>query len=251
MSRGKYSPWCYGGQPPSDYIYNAYGEVPVEWNKENYNEKTMFENYDSAGFDCYGYSAFHEDGTYAGIGSGIDRYGYTENEYLSMSDDKFQDISAYAQELTEFKRDRDITTVKPKMTKRKTKAEKEAEQIAIQAANNAADWENFKSEYPTRFAALLFDFHKFGATDYNLNVVRTGDNYEFCWGAGWERKSVDLKPTVPDEYDWEYLYSIEKAESAIKEERDRIAEAERKQRIRAEALSKLTEEERQVLGFTL
>lgn len=246
MSRGKYSPWCYGNKSPSEHIYNAYGEVPVERNKDSYDHTTMYDGYDSEGFDCYGYSGFDIDGNAVDIGQGIDRYGYTENEYLSMTDEQFQQVSAYAEELTEFKRNRDA--VKPK-TKRKTKAQKQAEAERQRQIEQAADWQKFKAEYPTRFAALLFDFFKFGATDYNLNVVRTDNNYEFCWGTGWNRKSVDLKPTVPIEQNWQYLYDLESAESAIQEERDRIAEAERKQQLRQSALSKLSDEEKQALGF--
>lgn len=378
MSRGKYSPWCYdNNQADTEYKFNCYGETPVEWNKENYDEKLMFDNYDSEGFDSYGYSAFEEDGTYAGAGSGIDRYGYTENDYLCMSDDKFDDVCAYAKVLTEFKRNRDtrltntetVDTIQEPTTKghtmnlgevkaafdalenndfvftdgfnkahcyrgyynevafepakfvslaeiktslnaamfetfvawkggeyeydestqvnlsligvcnnddaenfeklvsimlneyfdadqsaepkkkRKTKAQKQAEAELQQYAEREKAWEEFKAEYPTRFAALLFDFHKFSATDYNLDVVRTEDNYEFCWGTSWNRKSVDLKPVPPSQQSWEYLYGLEAAEAAIQEERDRIAEAERKQRLRQAALDKLTAEEKQVLGF--
>lgn len=135
------------------------------------------------------------------------------------------------------------------MTKRKTKAQKQAETELQRYAEREKQWEEFKAEYPTRFAALLFDFHKFSTTDYNLDVVRTEDNYEFCWGAGWNRKSVDLKPVPPTEYSWEYFDAVLSAEAAIQEERDRIAEAERKQRLRQSALDKLTDEEKQALGF--
>lgn len=377
MSRGKYSPWCYGNKSPSEHIYNAYGEVPVERNKDSYDHTTMYDEYDSEGFDCYGYSGFDIDGNAVDIGQGIDRYGYTENDYLCMSDDKFEDVCAYAKVLTEFKRNRDAhltqnetvdtihtstkkghtmnlgevkaafdvlenndfvftdgfnkphcyrgyynevafepakfvslaeikttlnaamfetfvawkggeyeydentpvnlsligmcnnddaenfeklvsfmlneyfdadQTVAPKK-KRKTKAQKQAEAELQRHAEREKQWEEFKAEYPNRFAALLYDFFKFGATDYNLNVVRTADNYEFCWGAGWNRKSVDLKPVPPTEYSWEYFDAVIIAESAIQEERDRIAEAERKQRVRETALSKLSDEEKQVLGF--
>lgn len=106
MSRGKYSPWCFNN---SETIYNCYGEVPIDdWDKENYDEKLMFANYDSEGFDSYGYSAFQLDGTYAGIGSGVDRYGYTENQYISMTDEQFQDVRMYADPLHDFKRNHDI-----------------------------------------------------------------------------------------------------------------------------------------------
>ena len=246
MSKGKYSPWCYGNKTNVEYDRNAYGEVPAEWDKDNYNEKTMFDHYDTQGFDSYGYSAFDLDGNYVGIGSGIDRYGNTELEYMSMSDDEFEHVSTYSEILTEFKRNRDEEKV---TTKRKTKAEKQAEAEEIKKKQNDADWEFFKEDYPNRFAALLFDFFKFGQTDYNLSVVRTVNNYEFCWGAGWNRCSVDLSPNPPENYDWEYAEKMRDAERAIQEERDRIAEAERKEQIRQNALNKLTDEEKKILGF--
>lgn len=378
MSRGKYSPWCYNNrQKDTEYIYNCYGEVPAIWDKDNYDEKLMFENYDSEGFDSYGYSAFELNGTYAGIGSGVDRYGYTENQYMSMTHEYFQNICAYADPLHNFKRNRDTEVkltenhdiIQTSQTKgnvmklgevkaafdalennsfvftdgfitphayrgdyhqvafqpaknislaeikchlhsalndsfvgyfsghytydentqvnlslicayddtdcknfemlvtnmlneyhaadhtsaqkkvRKTKAQKQAEAAIARRDEQKKEWEEFKAEYPTRFAALLYDFHKFGATDYNLNVVRAENNYEFCWGAGWNRKSVDLEPTTPVEQNWQYLYNLEEAEAAIQEERDRLAEAERKQQLRQAALNKLSDEEKQALGL--
>lgn len=378
MSRGKYSPWCYNNrQKDTEYIYNCYGEVPAIWDKDNYDEKLMFENYDSEGFDSYGYSAFELNGTYAGIGSGVDRYGYTENQYISMTDEYFQNICAYADPLHNFKRNRDTEVkltensdiIQTSQTKgnvmklgevkatfdalenngfvftdgfitphayrgdyhqvafqpaknislaeikchlhsalndsfvgyfsghctydentranlsficayddtdcknfemlvtnmlneyhdadhtsaqkkvRKTKAQKQAEAAIARRNEQQKEWEEFKAEYPTRFAALLYDFHKFGATDYNLNVVRAENNYEFCWGAGWNRKSVDLEPTTPVEQNWQYRYNLEEAEAAIQEERDRLAEVERKQQLRQAALNKLSDEEKKSLGL--
>lgn len=87
MSRGKYSPNCPSGK---QYIYNCYGKVPAPYNgdKSTWDEKTMFADYDDEGFDRYGYSAFSADGTYV-FGAGIDREGFTENDYLQMDDDEF------------------------------------------------------------------------------------------------------------------------------------------------------------------
>lgn len=94
MSRGKYSPSITRALADRSYevfSYNAYKETPPEWVKGegDYDEKTHFGNYDSEGFDSYGYSAWNEDGSYAGIGDGIDRLGNTELDYLRMSDDDF------------------------------------------------------------------------------------------------------------------------------------------------------------------
>lgn len=106
MSRIKCSPWCYRNTDVSDDTFNCYGEVPVEWSKENYDEKTMFGNYDIDGFDRYGYSAFDIDGNYVGMWLGIDRYGRTEYEYLCMDPDDYDDAQYCSIELTEFARKR-------------------------------------------------------------------------------------------------------------------------------------------------
>ena len=91
MSRGKYSPTVYRVER-EHFIYNCYGKMPAPWDSVNYDEKTMFGNYDSEGYDSYGYSAFDEHGNYVGIGDGVDRAGYTELDYLTMSDDDFLNI---------------------------------------------------------------------------------------------------------------------------------------------------------------
>ena len=96
MSRGKYSP-CLPKNDDRDFTFNCYKQFPTVWNSDVekagvvYDEKTMFGNYDSEGFDCYGYSAFNADGSYAGIGSGVDRLGNTEYDYLTMTDEDFED----------------------------------------------------------------------------------------------------------------------------------------------------------------
>jgi hypothetical protein len=95
MSRGKYSPvWV-----KKECSFNCYGKVPAPWNSEviadgvQYDEKTMFGNYDHEGFDSYGYSCFDSDGKYVGIGNGVDRNGYTEMDYLSMDEDTFYNLT--------------------------------------------------------------------------------------------------------------------------------------------------------------
>lgn len=85
MSRGKYSPTAKGNGP---FTFNCYGQEPAPWSAD-YDEKTMFGNYDSEGYDSYGYSAFDDEGNYAGIGSGVDRNGYTEMDYLCMDLEEF------------------------------------------------------------------------------------------------------------------------------------------------------------------
>lgn len=97
MSKGKYSPTLTRQTiGVSEYNFNCYGKVPATWDEEvaktnEYDEKVHFGNYDQFGFDRYGYSAFDKDGNYIGIGSGVDRNGYTEIDYLLMSDEEFDE----------------------------------------------------------------------------------------------------------------------------------------------------------------
>jgi hypothetical protein len=89
MSTGKYSPLCPHANEKDwrSFVYNCYGETPPAYDHAagEYNEKLHFDNYDDEGFDSYGYSSFDADGEYVGCGKGIDRYGYTENDYLHDS----------------------------------------------------------------------------------------------------------------------------------------------------------------------
>lgn len=119
MGTGKYSPLCPHAHEEGweAYRFNCYGEKPVEWSKELadsgvvYDQKTMYDYYDDEGFDSYGYSAFDSDGDYIGIGDGIDRYGYTEIDYLIDSGNGGNlhgDMqSGYGTRLTGFVRNRD------------------------------------------------------------------------------------------------------------------------------------------------
>jgi hypothetical protein len=93
MSTGKYSPLCpHANEPGWDmFKFNCYGETPAAWTLEmhnagaDYDDKTMLDSYDDEGFDGYGYSAFDDNGNFVGHGDGIDRYGYTEMDYLTDS----------------------------------------------------------------------------------------------------------------------------------------------------------------------
>ena len=98
MSQGKYSPRCPHAQDHKyEYKFNCRSEVPPAYDhtKDVYDEQLHFGNYDDEGFDSYGYSAFDADGNYKGIGEGIDRLGYTEIEYLTMSHEEYCDVSGY------------------------------------------------------------------------------------------------------------------------------------------------------------
>lgn len=92
MSQGKYSPTIHRMNIGGPFTFNSYGREPAPWDRDNYDEATMLEGYDSEGYDYYGYSAFARDGDYAGCGCGKDRNGYTEMEYLSMTSEEFEDV---------------------------------------------------------------------------------------------------------------------------------------------------------------
>ena len=82
MSYGKYSP---AGHSKGPFVYTADGKIPSEFRHgvDVFDERIHCDGYDSEGFDSYGYSAFDEDGKFVGIGQGVDRVGYTEDEYFS------------------------------------------------------------------------------------------------------------------------------------------------------------------------
>ena len=91
MSKGKYSPTLTRAMIANDdYRYNADKQIAPDFIKgQVFDERLHDGSYDHEGFDRYGYSAFLADGTFIGTGQGIDRAGYTEDEYLSMSNDDF------------------------------------------------------------------------------------------------------------------------------------------------------------------
>ena len=101
MARGKYSPCFFDNQK---YGFNCYGQKPEEWDDQvassgvQYNDKTMGSWFDSEGFDTYGYSAFDAEGNYVGTGRGVDRLGYTEDEYFIMDDNQWEDACVQATE---------------------------------------------------------------------------------------------------------------------------------------------------------
>lgn len=97
MSKGKYSPSLTRAHIARGvYCYNADRQLPPEtWAEGEYVTRTHLGCYDDEGFDSYGYSAFDADGNYVDIGMGIDRWGYTEDDYLGMSNDEFADVCGY------------------------------------------------------------------------------------------------------------------------------------------------------------
>jgi hypothetical protein len=93
MSRGKYSPNCpHASDRNYKYEFDCYGKLPDPWKgRDNepdrtYDSKTMFGDFDSEGYDSYGYSCFDVNKNYVGSGAGIDREGWSEMDYLQLND---------------------------------------------------------------------------------------------------------------------------------------------------------------------
>ncbi len=96
MSQGKYSPRCPHAKDNA-YVYNrnCHGQEITDRTmglNTRYDDKLHFPNYDDEGFDSYGYSAFNKDGKFVGHGLGVDRLGYTEEDYIFMEPEDFLDL---------------------------------------------------------------------------------------------------------------------------------------------------------------
>lgn len=90
MSQGKWSPTLSKIRDRGPLIYNARGELPPPIQPgEEFSNELHRSDCDSRGCDIYGYSAYDAEGCFVGIGEGVDRDGYTEMDYLNMSDEEW------------------------------------------------------------------------------------------------------------------------------------------------------------------
>lgn len=128
---------------------------------------------------------------------------------------------------------------------RKTAAELRAERTEAIRQSNEAFWEEFKKEYPRRFAQLMFNWSKF--TDLEIRQIEEVV-YRFSSDARW-MDPVYLAVTPPEEYDWEYQRALENAEDTVKSLKEEQEEEERRWKVKQQALAKLTPEERQLLNL--
>ena len=124
--------------------------------------------------------------------------------------------------------------------------ETKAERAVREEAEAVVAWAIFVQEYPTRFAAVMFD----AAVKHNdvLTVSKLDDEtYSFSReNENWS--DVALKATPPVNRDWEVLYLVEKAEQLVKNRQTELDEENRKYHARQTALAKLSKEERELLG---
>jgi len=116
---------------------------------------------------------------------------------------------------------------------RETAERKTAEEFAC----NAANWNE-------RLVNAMLDFAAFSNDGFSFRRLREGVNFVFPTNWGGDESFVNLVPKQG--FDLENLSAVE---NALQQQRERLAEEERKRQLRATALAKLTDEERAALGL--
>lgn len=127
---------------------------------------------------------------------------------------------------------------------RLTATQRREQAAALVQAEQAQAWEVFKAEYPVRFANLMYQYMSLSYENFNVNRL-DAETYTFSRN----RTEETLKVTPPVNFDWEYKYSLETVEREVQRLEEERAEAERERLFRANALAKLTLEERRALGL--
>lgn len=246
MSRGKYSPNLPHGK---EFIYNCYGQEPAEWSEEIrqvgilYDELTMFANYDDEGYDSYGYSAFDSDGFYMGIGGGVDRNGYTEHEYLCMSDDEWGDVQWNLTINSEPDTIHVLTLEQEIEMAKETKAQRDARFDAEREARLTKE----VAQYPARLMAVLARatnaYFELTVHDNKFQVAyRDGNGYNETYSL---KMAYAHSPNSQEQ--------LEELEWKLDRHEQELAEKKRLAEVKAEALRKVNElftaEERELLNL--
>ena len=128
---------------------------------------------------------------------------------------------------------------------RKTAAEIRAQREQAIRESNQAFWEEFKKEYPRRFAQLMFDWSKFP----ELRIEQSEEVVYKFWSTFRWMDPVYLVVEPPEEYDWQYQRALENAEDFVRNLKDEQQEEERRFKVKQQALAKLTSEERKLLNL--
>jgi hypothetical protein len=121
---------------------------------------------------------------------------------------------------------------------KETKAQRQAREYA----EKFAEWALFSAEYPTRFAALMYEM----VSNPEFSVIKLdAETYEFRY----DYESVVLKTTAPANPVWEVQYDMERVEGFLRYANAEKEEAQRRANVRTAALAKLNSEERTLLGL--
>lgn len=113
------------------------------------------------------------------------------------------------------------------------------------AAIQAAEWATFVDAYPTRFAALLFNYmntpgftvKKFDAETYEFNRP------DHLW------REYQLKVTPEVNWSSATVDAMDTLEHSLADYAREQAEAQRRYQVKQDALAKLNKEERELLGL--
>jgi len=246
MARGKYSPNLPHGK---EFIYNCYGQEPAEWSEGIrqvgilYDEMTMFVNYDDEGYDSYGYSAFDSDGFYMGIGSGVDRNGYTDMEYLCMTDEQWENVQWNLTINSEPDTIHVLTLEQEIEMAKETKAQRDARFDAERETRLAKQ----VAEYPQRLMAVLARatnaYFELTVHDNKFQVAyRDGNGYNETYSL---KMAYAHSPNSQEQ--------LEELEWKLDRHEQELAEKKRLAEVKTEALRKVNElftaEERELLNL--
>ena len=129
---------------------------------------------------------------------------------------------------------------------KQTKAQKMAAEAERVEREQAREWRAIAPDYAKRFAWVLF----YAAShDRLFEVTKENEYYTFRLLNTWGDTKVFLPFEFPTEQDWEMTRNLANIEDAIQEILEEEREEKRKQQVRIDALAKLSDEERQLLGL--
>ena len=131
--------------------------------------------------------------------------------------------------------------------KRKTAAEKRAEADEQRRVYEAAEWAEFSKTYYQRLMDHVFYFMKHGS-ELGYLVHSNENSFEFINQTWWKEIRI-LPKTLPTEFDYEIIDVMGHFDAVKGGRESKIAESQRLATVREEAIAKLTDEERKVLGL--
>ena len=118
-----------------------------------------------------------------------------------------------------------------------------AEREAVARDN---EWNEFVDKYSARLHALMYAYLN---TPEGGFVVTKVDDETYEFGRTDYFEEVVFNVTPPVSYDWECLNAMDQCEQSINDWKHEVAEVVRKRKVKEAALTKLTAEERELLGL--
>lgn len=129
---------------------------------------------------------------------------------------------------------------------RKSAAERQAEQQAKRLEMEAFEWSELAKTYAERFARLMFEYSTKPRAVFKVTRTEDPNVYLFESWQDWSDEFT-LPARLPSEYNEQLIMDLASAERALNRAEEVEAEENRRRQLKASALAKLTEEERQIL----